>query len=106
MHFDQSMSAKDFVKAVSGGCHLRIVAVPGAAKTAIEGEDQWRRALRIRIGAQAERGRANEELIRFLSEILSLSPGNIEIIRGSRSHRKAVFLPLAPESAIKRLGMD
>jgi uncharacterized protein (TIGR00251 family) len=82
-----------------------IVASPGAAKTAFDGEDKWRRAVRIRIAAQAERGRANEELIRFLSETLSLSAGEIEVVHGNRSRRKVVFVPLAPETVMERLGM-
>jgi uncharacterized protein (TIGR00251 family) len=105
MHFDPSMSAGDFVEAVEGGCHLSIVAAPGAARTAIEGEDEWRRVLRIRVAAQAERGKANEELVRFLSEALSLSVGEVGVVRGSRSRRKVVFVPLAPETVIERLGM-
>lgn len=100
------MSAGVFVRAVEGGCHVVISAKPGAAMSEIEGEDTWRKALKVKIGAQPERGTANDELVRFLSEKLSVRGTEITIVRGSRSHRKVVFVPLTPEETIKRLGMS
>lgn len=94
-----------FAKATTGGCLLSIIGAPGAAGTAVEGVDEWRRALRIRIQAEAERGRANEDLLKFLSLTLSLDVADIRIVRGAKSHRKIVFVPLAPEEAARLLGV-
>ncbi len=100
------MSAGAFLRAVEGGCNIVISATPGAARTEIEGEDTWRKALRVKIGTRPERGAANDELVRFLSDKLSVPSTEIVIVRGSRSHRKVVFVPLTPEEAIRRLGMS
>lgn len=99
------MPAGDFVKAASGGCFLSVIASPGAAETAIEGVDEWRNALRIRIRAEAERGKANEELVRFLSHALSLNQEDVRVVRGGRSHRKVVFIPIPREDAMRLLGV-
>ena len=104
--FGRDMSADEYVKAVAGGCHIAISATPGAASTEIEGVDQWRGELKIRIGARPEKNAANEELVRFLSDALSVNGRDIEIIKGRRSHRKVVFVSLTPQEAIERLGMD
>lgn len=97
------MPEADFVKSTAGGCLLCVIASPGAAETAIEGVDEWRNALRIRIGAEAEGGKANDELVRFLSHALSLSTADVRIIRGSKSHRKVVFIPISREDAMRLL---
>ncbi|UCE91566.1 MAG: DUF167 domain-containing protein [Methanobacteriota archaeon] len=100
------MSAKGFIKAVAGGCHIVVIASPGAAKTAMEGVDPWRHALRIRVGAAAEHGRANDELIRFLSEALSLKTSDVDIVHGDRSRRKVVFVPVPAEDVARMLEVD
>ena len=100
------MPAGDFAKAAAGGCLLSIMASPGAAETAIEGVDEWRSAIRIRIGADAQGGKANEELIRFLSHALSLSKTDVRIVRGGRSHKKIVFVAIPREDAMRLLGVS
>ena len=100
------MLAVDFAKAAAGGCLLSVIASPGASETTIEGVDEWRSALRIRIRAEAEGGKANEELIRFLSHALSLSKTDVRIVSGGRSHKKIVFVAIPREDAMRLLGVS
>ena len=46
--------------------------------------------LKIKIKAIPEKGRANEELIYFLSEILNLSKSNIKILTGPTAKIKLI----------------
>jgi uncharacterized protein (TIGR00251 family) len=59
----------DFEAALSrdGKTTLTVRVVPGAREYSI-GYDQWREALRIKVKAQPRRGRANQDVIAFLSQ--------------------------------------
>ena len=50
--------------------------------------------LRVKVVSRAERGKANEELIEYLSEVLGIKKGDIRIVRGERDTKKVVSLPL------------
>lgn len=47
-------------------------------------------ALKVRLHAVPERGKANEELIRFLAAEFGVSRGGIEIVSGASSQNKRV----------------
>ncbi len=63
---------------------LSLWVVPGASRTSIAGSHG--EALRIRVGAVAEKGRANAVLIEFLSELLR--PGRVELVAGAGGRAK------------------
>jgi uncharacterized protein len=72
---------------------LYIKVTPNSSKTKIsekfldEKNQEW---LKVNIAAVPEDGKANEELIRFLSGLLEISKSKIEIIRGETSRMKVV----------------
>lgn len=47
-------------------------------------------SLKLKIHAKPIEGKANQELIEFLSEILQVSRNEIEIVRGEHSKRKVL----------------
>ena len=49
--------------------------------------------LKIRLKSVPEKGKANEELIEFLSEALKVNRSKIVILSGHTSHKKRVELP-------------
>lgn len=99
------MERRGFVEPRGDGCRIWIDASPGARETAVEGVNQWRRALQVRVGAPAQEGEANEELVRFLSERLGVPRRDVVIVRGGRSTTKLVEVPLPPDEARRRLGV-
>lgn len=99
------MERTDFLEPSEGGCRIRIDASPGAARSEIVGVNEWRKALQVRIGARPREGEANEELLRFLSEVLRVPRRSIVLVRGERSSTKVVEAPLPVEEARKRLGV-
>lgn len=52
-------------------------------------------AIKIRIHAVPEQGKANAELIRFLAEELEISTGDIELLSGHTSSRKELHIHLS-----------
>ena len=62
--------------------------------------DGWK----VRVAADPERGRANEELLRHLAERLDLARDRLEIVSGAGSRRKTVALAgLGHDEAERRL---
>lgn len=71
--------------------YLRIKVIPKSSKTEITDimDDD---TIKIRIKAAPEKGRANIELIRFLSKELILPKENISIISGKTEQLKLIKL--------------
>lgn len=99
------MERRGFIEPSGSGCRIWIDASPGAHDTSIEGVNEWRKALQVRVGAQAREGEANEELVRFLSERLGVPRKDVVIVKGSRSASKLVEVPLEAGEARRRLGV-
>jgi len=75
---------------------------PGAARNEVVGSIGG--VLQIRVSAPPVRGKANEELITFLSEVLGVSKSRIGIIRGHTTRSKLIAIGgLSQEDAMKRL---
>jgi uncharacterized protein (TIGR00251 family) len=71
---------------------LEIKAVPGASKTEFAGIKDGR--LRIRLAAAPEDGKANAELLNFLSKTFGCPKRDLRILAGEKSRLKSVALPL------------
>ncbi|MGD9963717.1 MAG: DUF167 domain-containing protein [Thermoplasmata archaeon] len=99
------MDRKDFVEPCGEGCRIWIDASPGADRSEVQGVNQWRKALQVRVGAQAREGEANAELVRFLAERLDVPRRKVEIVKGERSSTKLVEVPLTVEEVRRRLGV-
>ena len=87
------------------GILITIDVKPGSKTNVIEGVDGWRGCLKIRVKARAEKGRANKELIRLLSSLMSLPSSSFIIVKGEKSHLKSIkILGLDKEELRLRLG--
>ena len=71
---------------------LDIKAVPGASKSALGEIIEGR--LKVRIAAAPEDGKANAELLNFLSKTLDCPKRDLRLLSGEKSRLKAVALPL------------
>lgn len=86
---------------------LLVHAQPGAKQSAFAGLHGD--ALKIRLAAPAQDGRANDELRRFLAQAFAVSPGAVVLLSGETSRRKRLriagvsALPAAWLAAEQRL---
>lgn len=65
---------------------VSVYAQPGARRTEIQGLHDG--ALKIRVAAPPMDGRANEELVRFLAEMLRVPVRDVRLISGEKSRSK------------------
>ena len=75
----------------NGEVYLRVKVRPNAAKTGVK-EIMADQTIKIDIAAPAVKGRANQELIKFLVEQFDTVTGNIKIISGAGDRVKLAKL--------------
>lgn len=95
---------RDYLRPRDGGCSLTVDVSPGASRTEVAGVNEWRGALQVRVAAEPREGAANEELVRFLAEVIGVPRRTIAIERGATSSLKVVSLPVDVGTARSRLG--
>ena len=74
---------------------------PNARSNEVQGEKDgiWQ----LKIAAPPVRGRANQELVKFLSDVLQISKSNLEIEKGLTGRRKLIDISgLSPEQVKAR----
>ncbi|MDD5126633.1 MAG: DUF167 domain-containing protein [Dehalococcoidales bacterium] len=76
---------------------------PGAHKNEVIGFT--REVLEVRVAAPPFKGKANQELIDFLSKTLGISKSSLNIIKGLTSRHKLLAVTgLTQEEVLHRLG--
>jgi len=79
---------------------LNVKVVPGSSRDQIVG---WLGdALKIKVMAPSEQGRANEAVVEFLSLKLGISTDDIEVVSGHSSPSKVIAVTGMDDEAIKK----
>jgi uncharacterized protein len=85
----------------SDGISLRVKARPGASKDAVIGVRGTE--LMVAVRAVAERGRANEEIVKVLARHFGVPRESVSIRLGGASSHKVVRLPPEAEAGVRNL---
>ncbi|MDV3103326.1 DUF167 domain-containing protein [Thermococcus waiotapuensis] len=92
-----------FLKEGKDGTLLFIHVQPNAKENAIEGVDEWRGRLKVKIKAPPVEGKANREVVKFFSRLLG---AEIELVKGEASREKDLLAKgLSEEEVRKKLGL-
>ncbi|MDI3476376.1 MAG: uncharacterized protein PWQ95_2104 [Thermococcaceae archaeon] len=92
-----------FLKETKDGVLLLIYVQPKAKKNGIEGVDEWRGRLKVRIAAPPVEGKANKEVMKFFSKLLG---AEVSIVKGETSREKDLLVRgLSAEEVRKKLGI-
>jgi uncharacterized protein (TIGR00251 family) len=94
----------DWIKETAKGIILPVRAVPRASKNEIRGIHG--EALKVRLQAPPVEGKANQALIRFLSEALAVPRSQITIASGETGRNKTVLITgLSKPELIRKIGI-
>ncbi len=74
------------IHAAEGGVHLRVKAVPGACRDQVAG--LLGDALKVRISAPPEGGKANKAIAALLAKTMGVAPRDVELVSGQTQPRK------------------
>lgn len=92
----------DSIRETSKGLLLPVRVVPRASKDEIQGVHGD--ALKVRLQAPPVEGKANQALIRFLSEALNIPRAQLSIASGETGRNKAVLIAgLSKQDLLKKL---
>ena len=94
----------EWIRETEKGIVLPVRAVPRAGKNEIQGVHGD--ALKIRLQAPPVDGKANETLIRFLSDLLKIPRAQITIIAGESGRNKNILITgLSKAELINKLNL-
>jgi uncharacterized protein len=92
----------DFSKAVrltKEGTEIDVMVSPHSNSSGIQGIDEWRGRIIVKIRAPPEAGKANKELIELFSGLL----GKAELGRGSTNRMKTVVVQMGRDDVLRIL---
>ncbi|MCE5301293.1 MAG: DUF167 domain-containing protein [Spirochaetia bacterium] len=72
------------------GAFFKVRTIPGASKSGVCGEHNG--ALKVKVNARPENGRANRELIECLAAFLGVKKADVTLARGEKSRNKTVVV--------------
>jgi hypothetical protein len=88
------------VEAHKDGCILHVLVVPNAKKSEIVGVDNTRDRLKVKVKAPPVEGRANDELVKFLSKLFNTK---IELTVGKKSRKKDLLVIGKSKEEVERI---
>ena len=83
------------------GARITVQVQPGASRNQVTRYTDG--VLHVQIAAPPVRGKANRELIEFLSDILGVSRGRLSIEKGHTSRRKVIAVEGMGEGEVARV---
>jgi uncharacterized protein len=92
----------DFSKAVREtreGTEIDVMVSPHSNASGIQGIDEWRNRIIVKIRAPPEAGKANKELVELFSRLL----GTVELGRGSTNRMKTIVVRLERDEVLRIL---
>lgn len=78
-----------------GGSEITLHVQPGASKSELAGLHGD--ALKLRISARPVEGAANAAVLEFLAGWLAVPRRDLKLLRGDKSRRKTVWVPVPPD---------
>lgn len=84
-----------------GSVVLRLHVVPGAGRTAVTGRHGD--ALKVRVAAPPDRGRANDACLALVAGTLGVAGGQVELVGGPASRSKRVRVSGLGPDEVRRL---
>jgi uncharacterized protein (TIGR00251 family) len=92
------------IRVSNNSVFLDIDVTPNSAQSGLQGYNRWRDRLIIKLRSHARKGKANNELLIFLSNLLNIDSNQLSIIKGEHSTQKTVeLIGLDRTEVIKRI---
>lgn len=100
------MSFEDAIKSLDSGVSVDIEVTPGSKSVSVpSGYNEWRKRIEVKLTKNAQKGKANEQLIESLAGFFGISSSSIMIISGATSSKKSVLIKgISYEQAVSVFG--
>jgi len=88
-----------------GKARISLRVYPNASRNEVVGFSDG--VLRVKISAPPVKGKANRELVTFLSRLLGVGKGSVDIVKGHTTRNKVLAIEgLSLEEVMERLGLE
>lgn len=91
---------------VAGGVRVLVRVQPGASRERVEGAaraDDGSVALKVRVGAPPEGGKANAAVIKLLAKAWRVPKSTLQVVAGAKDRRKTLLVAGDPAKIMARL---
>lgn len=87
------MSFEEAIKDLGSGIIVDIEVTPGSRSISVpSGYNEWRKRIEVKLTKNAQKGKANEQLIECLAALFGISSSDILISSGATSSKKSVLI--------------
>lgn len=87
------MSFEEAIKILDSGIIIDIEVTPGSRSLSVpSGYNEWRKRIEVKLTKNAQKGKANEQLIEGLAELFGISSSDILISSGATSSKKSLLI--------------
>jgi uncharacterized protein len=94
------MNPAELVRVTKEGSEVDLLVSPQSGRSEVQGIDQWRKRLVVKLAAPPDKGQANQELVALLEKLFG---AKVEIVRGQMNRMKTVLVHNDPASVRKNL---
>ncbi|MBN1844074.1 MAG: DUF167 domain-containing protein [Sedimentisphaerales bacterium] len=95
------MESQEFeIRKRADGVRFTVKVVPGSSRTGIGGI--LGSALKIQVAVPPEKGRANQELVRFLAQLLDMPKSAVSVVSGHRRPLKEIQVDRLTEEQLRQ----
>ena len=94
------MDLSDVTRKTEDGLEVEIYVSPRSSRQGLDGFDEWRNRLIVRVKAPPLDGKANKEAEKLMGDITGMKS---IVIRGLTDRRKTISIQGEPETILKRL---
>jgi len=87
------MSFEEAIKDQGSDIIVDIEVTPGSRSVSVpSGYNEWRKRIEVKLTKNAQKGKANEQLVECLAELFEISSSNILISSGATSSKKSLLI--------------
>ena len=87
------MSFEEAITDLGSGVIVDIEVTPGSRSISVpSGYNEWRKRIEVKLTKNAQKGKANEQLVECLAELFAISSSDILINSGATSSKKSLLL--------------
>ncbi|NLN43492.1 MAG: YggU family protein [Methanosarcina sp.] len=87
------MSFEEAVKDLGSDIIVDIEVTPGSRSILVpSGYNEWRKRIEVKLTKNAQKGKANEQLMERLAELFGISSSDVFINSGATSSKKSILL--------------
>ena len=94
------MDLSSWIRETEQGAEVDLIVSPSSPRSEVQGLDQWRKRLIVKVRAHPEKGEANDEIESLISELFH---AEAVVVRGHTSRMKTIEIRACRKKVLETL---